>query len=270
MTTKIVTDEQGKIFHTFMKRSPLFSIVFVKVGVLFWIVGLAVLLGSPVVTLAAPIKLVIGKTYCSCACVTSAGNKELLWEKVAHCSLNGRSCKADIGDQTVSGTLANCQEFTEGNAPTLAIEPPIVPLPPSIPGDLGQFLAATRLELAILKEKLSTPDLVPLPTPGSIPPEGFCQRNNQGQLLVQVYNQGTTEAGASKTIVKFGAAAPAAFDTPAIAGRTGTELVISIPNGCFDANNNCSFTIGVDAENTVAESEETNNNVAGLCGPQFQ
>ena len=259
------------IIHTFMKRSPLFSIVFVKVGVLFWTVGLAVLLGSPVVTLAAPIKLVPGKTYCSCACVTSAGNKELLWEKVAHCALNGRSCKADIGDQTVSGTLAGCQEFTEGKGdPTLAIEPPIVPLPPSVPGDLGQFLAATRLELAILKDELSTPDLVPLPTPGSIPPEGFCRRNDQGQLLVKVYNQGGA-AAASKLRIIFGSANPADFDTPALAAGTGTDLVINIPNTCFDPNTlKCSFTLGVDALNAVAESNETNNNAAGLCGPQFQ
>ena len=122
----------------------------------------------------------------------------------------------------------------------------------------------------IISEQVSTPDLVPLPAPASIPPEGFCQRNNQGQLLVQVYNQGRDEAEASKTIVDFAGVDPASFDTPAIAGGTATELVIDVPNACFDVNNNCSFTIGVDAENTVAESEETNNNAAGLCGPQFQ
>ena len=269
MTTKIVTDEQGKIFHTFMKRSPLFSIVFVKVGVLFWTAGLAVLLGSPVVTLAAPIKFLPGKTYCDCACVTADGNVELSWEIVSHCAVDGKSCSGN----GKPGTLANCQECTtQGcNAP----HPPIVaPLPP-LPGDILVTLGRISFDVKTINDDLSglcgiTPDLVPLPTPGSIPPEGFCRRNDQGQLIVHVYNQGTKEAGASKTIVKFGAATPAAFDIPAIAGRTGTELVISIPNECFDANNNCSFTIGVDAENTVAESEETNNNVAGLCGPQFQ
>jgi subtilase family serine protease len=126
------------------------------------------------------------------------------------------------------------------------------------------------MELSILREESSIPDLVPLPTPGSIPPEGFCRRNTQGQLLVHVFNQGMDEADASKTIVDFAGVDPASFDTPVVAGETSTELVIDIPIACFDINNNCSFTIGVDSENTVAEAEETNNNAAGLCGPQFQ
>jgi hypothetical protein len=115
-----------------------------------------------------------------------------------------------------------------------------------------------------------TPDLVPLTNPGAAAPEGFCRRNYQGQQLVKVFNQGTSETEASKTLVAFAGAEPESFDTPAIAGRTSAELVIDIPNECFDANNNCSFTIGVDGENAVTESDETNNDVAGLCGPQFE
>jgi len=132
-----------------------------------------------------------------------------------------------------------------------------------------QALPGLAMELLSIKEDLSRPDLVPLPTPGSIPPAGFCRRNDQGQLLVQVYNQGTTDAEASKTRVIFRTANPADFDTPAVAAGSSAQLTIDIPNACFDANNNCSFTIGVDGENAVAESQETNNNVAGLCGPQF-
>ena len=117
---------------------------------------------------------------------------------------------------------------------------------------------------------LTGPDLVPLITPASILPEGFCRRNDQGQLLVNVHNQGAADAVASKTRIIFGSADPVDFDTPAIANGTGTELVIYIPNDCFDPNTQkCSFTIGVDANNTVSESSETNNNAAGLCGPQF-
>jgi len=116
----------------------------------------------------------------------------------------------------------------------------------------------------------SAPDLVPLPTPASTPPEGFCRRNDQGQLLVKIFNQGGADAPASKTRVQFGTATPTDFDTPAIAVRSSTELVISIPDACFDVNNNCAFTLGADATEVAAESNETNNNAAGLCGPQFQ
>lgn len=120
-------------------------------------------------------------------------------------------------------------------------------------------------------------DLVPLPTPASTPPEGFCRRNDQGQLLVNVYNQGGADAVASTTRIIFAPGGPGKFaallsiDTPAIAASTGTDLPpIDIPNSCWDANNNCKFTIGVDLNNVVLESNETNNNAAGLCGAQFQ
>ena len=113
------------------------------------------------------------------------------------------------------------------------------------------------------------PDLVALPAPASMPPEGFCRRNDQGQLLIKIYNQGGTDVAATKTRVKFGSADPTDFDTPGIPAGKGTELVINIPNACFDVNNKCAFTIGADATETTAESNETNNNAAGLCGPQF-
>lgn len=117
-----------------------------------------------------------------------------------------------------------------------------------------------------------SPDLVPLPTPASTPPGGFCRRNDQGQLLVKIFNQGRADAPASTTRVQFGTTPVTEFNinTPALAFRGSTELVINIPNGCFDANNNCAFTIGADAAQEAAESNETNNDAAGLCGPQFQ
>lgn len=126
------------------------------------------------------------------------------------------------------------------------------------------------------------PDLVPLTAPASVPPDGFCQRNDQGQLLVNVYNQGAAQAVASTTRIAFICAdpgqcasrSPIVVDaaTPALNAASGTDLApIDIPAGCFDPNTlNCSFRIGVDATGTVIESNETNNNVSGLCGPQFQ
>jgi subtilase family serine protease len=126
------------------------------------------------------------------------------------------------------------------------------------------------------------PDLVPLPTPASTPPEGFCRRNDQGQLLVNVYNQGGANAVASTTRVVFNCADPTQcvsrsgivvdVATPALAASSGIDLApIDIPLGCFDPTTlNCSFRIGVDVNGVVIELNETNNNAAGVCGPQFQ
>lgn len=131
--------------------------------------------------------------------------------------------------------------------------------------------AITKSVFDVRKISEGPADLVPLPATASTPPEGFCRRNDQGQLLVKVYNQGGTAAVASKLRVVFGSASPLDFDTPAIAAGTGADLVINIPNACFDPNTlKCSFNLGVDAINAVAESNETNNNAAGVCGPQFQ
>ena len=170
--------------------------------------------------------------------------------------------------------MENCQECTAASKTVLgdcvaAKAAVYEPWPPKPDGQIGQFLARLALELELLKEG-TIPDLVPLTNPGAAAPEGYCRRNDQGQLLVKIFNLGTDEAGASTTLVSFAGEPPESFETAAIAGRTAAELVIDIPDECFDANNNCSFTIGVDGEDAIAESDESNNNVAGLCGPQFQ
>lgn len=121
--------------------------------------------------------------------------------------------------------------------------------------------------------------IYPLPAPASTPPEGFCQRNEQGKLLVRVYNQGGTKAGESTPRIVFDCGDPQCSNpistdvtTPEILPGSGRNplLVFDIPDECWDGNNNCKFTIGVDVENAVLESNETNNNAAELCGAQFQ
>ena len=84
----------------------------VKVGVL-WTLGLGVLL-APAVTLALPYKP--GKTYCSCGCKTASTTVGLVWELVAHCSLNGHSCKGD----GKAGKLETCQKCTAASSTVLA------------------------------------------------------------------------------------------------------------------------------------------------------
>jgi hypothetical protein len=240
-------------------------------GVL-WALAMAVLLGSSTATFAA-LNLTPGKKYCSCACNTGNVLTDSVpyWESLGACNRNGWNC---TGQQGKGGKLENCQECTAASKTVLgdcvaAKAAVYEPWPPKPDGQLGQFLGRLALELELLKVG-TTPDLVPLTNPGAVAPEGYCRRNDQGQLLVKVFNHGTNEAGASKTLVAFAGAEPESFDTPAIAGQSSEELVIDIPNECFDQNLQCSFTIGVDGEEAVTESDETNNNVAGLCGPQFQ
>jgi hypothetical protein len=139
------------------------------------------------------------------------------------------------------------------------------------------LLSAIVNNVISAKQSITPPDLVPLLFPATTPPEGFCQRNDQGQLLLKVYNQGGTNAVASTTRVIFAPGEPGEFSaildvsTPALEAYTATDLpAIAIPDSCWDANNNCRFTIGVDAGTGIAESNETNNNAAGLCGAQFQ
>lgn len=228
--------------------------------------GIITLLGAPKDSLARP-KIQAGKTYCDCSCGTADTKKELSWEKVASCALNGRSCKAD----GKPGTLANCQECkgdssggfstcNDAKKRTISVSPVLA----------GKLLSGLALEVATLQSQQSIPDLVPLTAPGTVAPEGYCQRNNQGQLIVKVYNQGFEDADPSKTTITFGAATPQSVTTPAIPARGETELVVDIPSSCFDGSGRCSFTIAVDRENVLAESDEVNNAVAGVCGAQFQ
>jgi hypothetical protein len=120
----------------------------------------------------------------------------------------------------------------------------------------------------------TAPDLVPLPVPGG----GFCRIDAQGRLHVVVHNQGGAAAGPSQTLVSFRATgAPELFvDTDQLAGFSGTDLAINIPDGCFgnffstDDNNVCKFQILVDFKigsqfGAVAESDELNNAAFGAC-----
>jgi hypothetical protein len=117
---------------------------------------------------------------------------------------------------------------------------------------------------------LQTPDLVPLPQPAVTGPEGYCQLSaDLTKLQVVVFNQGK-DSGASTTRVEFANNPPVDIPTPALAAGTSTILEIPIPAGCADASLNCHFTIGVDSANVVSESNETNNNAAGVCGPSIQ
>lgn len=110
------------------------------------------------------------------------------------------------------------------------------------------------------------PDLVPVPQILSFNPPvfDFCNRDDQGRLVVAVKNQGTADATASETEVSFlGFGAISQITDPLSVGDS-VNLFFTIPVGCFNAD--CDFTITVDSKNQVdASSEEVNNTVDGRC-----
>lgn len=61
-------------------------------------------------SLALPPRYDPAKVYCTCACRSSQAFKDLIWEKKAHCLLNGSSCKIKVGDTIQNGTLDSCSE----------------------------------------------------------------------------------------------------------------------------------------------------------------
>jgi subtilase family serine protease len=59
---------------------------------------------------------------------------------------------------------------------------------------------------------------------------------------------------------------------PTQALNPGSSAIVesSIPAACYDASQTCHFTIGVDSTSTVIESNEVNNDAAGICGASIQ
>ncbi len=103
------------------------------------------------------------------------------------------------------------------------------------------------------------PDLIPVPAPTG----GFCTRTAEG-LVVTVKNQGTGAAGSSVTRVTFDTGSIVNIPTPPLG--PGAQVVLPpapIPPNCFQSD--CGFRITVDATGVIAESNEGNNTVSGIC-----
>lgn len=107
--------------------------------------------------------------------------------------------------------------------------------------------------------QVGQPDLVPMPDENGF----FCRRDDKGNLLVTVHNQGTDAAGPSTTRVDFGAHGSVDMPTPPLTAGASVTLRVPIPLGCFDPD--CSFRIAVDVHHVVAESNEGNNFASGTC-----
>jgi hypothetical protein len=95
-----------------------------------------------------------------------------------------------------------------------------------------------------------------------------CARNAWGQLVIKVRNAGTTTAGSSTTRVTWGNGAGVQnFPTASIGAGATRKLYVNMPMACFGpaGDENCSFTLTVDANNAVSESSETNNTSSVDC-----
>jgi CARDB len=103
------------------------------------------------------------------------------------------------------------------------------------------------------------PDLIPLPDPQT----GFCKRDDQGNLIVTVKNQGSADGAASTTTVTFAPGGTFSQPTPPIPAGGSVDLTFPIPAACFDPD--CDFRIIVDSANQVTESDESNNIASGTC-----
>lgn len=110
-------------------------------------------------------------------------------------------------------------------------------------------------------------DLVPVPQIISFDPVtlDFCRRVDDGASLeVTVRNQGTGTASDSPVRVAFSSAGGSVTMT---GGQLDpgdiAKVTFPIPLGCFGAD--CGFTILVDPDSVITESNEGNNTAGGTC-----
>ena len=245
-------DKRGQmkqIRPTSQRKKHLLTGVAGVVGLFLWV--------SP--ALSDPIRTLTPKCRCSCGPVGAKGSEVV--NIVPQGGVSQENCKAQSGETCVlkdgTGARLDC-----GDGVVVYAFP--VPQPPPLNGSILDNLLA---EVGSLHRA----DLLPLPAPGSAGPEGLCRLSpDLTRLQVHVYNQGTTLSALSTVHLEFannleGVDVP----TPELI-RGGSAIVeVSIPLSCYDASNNCHFRIGVDFTNAVEESDEINNNAAGVCGPSF-
>lgn len=88
---------------------------------------------------------------------------------------------------------------------------------------------------------------------------GLCRR--QETILTLVIVNGGESSGAMSVNISFGEFGTVAVDVMSF--RDTVNVEVPIPRGCFDSN--CEFSVALDVNNTVAESNEENNISRGVC-----
>jgi hypothetical protein len=176
----------------------------------------------------------------------------------------------------------NCEAVKTGGvnnllATIVAMQGQILATQAKVIVDLKGIIASLgdlQIKVDDVRDACAPPDLVPVPIEGSDPPS-YCRGDASGNLIVRVRNQGFSDAIASTLRVTFTTPTgpvPVNVATPLLHWGGGTaDVTVPIPPACFDPHDPfphaCNFLIEVDAAGVVAESNEINNNVAGVCVP---
>ena len=93
---------------------------------------------------------------------------------------------------------------------------------------------------------------------------GYCNTNDQRQLVVTVKNPGTIKSASSTTTVEFVPGGSFTLSTSVlVAGQEIDLSPLDIPASCWDPD--FEFKITVDSGNRIEESDEVNNTAAGTC-----
>jgi hypothetical protein len=118
---------------------------------------------------------------------------------------------------------------------------------------------------AVPQKSLPLPDLVPSTSPGQDNITGFCKGVGKTvKVVVSVKNQGNAASPVSTTTVQFSPEGSFRLATPAIQpGGSANLEPLNIPPACF--NPDCNFTITVDSDNQIKESNAKNNTTDGRC-----
>jgi hypothetical protein len=147
--------------------------------------------------------------------------------------------------------------------------------PPAGPGvvTITQTTTSTTTSIPPTTTTTSTSTVAPLPDLALFTPTGsFCRTNSNGDLIVQVINQASGVAGPFVTRLGYMPAPGAPNSTAEVSAPgavPGVLIDLTFPNtsACGRTTTVCTFTINVDAEGTVAETNEANNIAAGRCPP---
>jgi hypothetical protein len=108
------------------------------------------------------------------------------------------------------------------------------------------------------------PDLVAERRTGGTGAEGFCRRDDAGNLVVRVRNQSNADVLVqTTTVVVFSPGGPRTGTTAPMPRGSFADVTLPIPAECFNAD--CDFTITVDSDEAVDESDEDNNTADGIC-----
>lgn len=190
--------------------------------------------------------------------------------QVTNCALRGGFTLTGVGTVRIRGSVISLEHYT--------IDRRVVAQIDNSSNRGSASVAVLPLEVVITISDRNTannsctcsvagqqPDLVPEPTSAF----GFCRRDAQGRLIVRVKNQGNDFAAPFMVEVRFevGSGLPPVSILLRTAGLFPGESrdldPIAFPANCF--NSDCHFTINVDPDNRVQESNEGNNLVAGTC-----